>query len=232
MHTDAKDPTTAIADPPPADRTCPQRPVRYLLAALAVAGARGSRAAARSPKMTTVEPSHADKVVVKKSQRKLELHNNGRVIREYRIALGGSPDGHKFREGDQRTPIGDYSAQLAQPEQQLLQIDPHLLPERARQARQPHARLFEPGRDDHDSRASELRPIRGAAPTIRQPRLDPRLHRRSEPRDRRDLERWCATVRRSRFCLVGARAVCDVFGWDRPRQVDDRWSWARFNMHL
>jgi murein L,D-transpeptidase YafK len=50
----------------------------------------------------------ADKVVVKKSQRKLELHSNGRVIREYRVALGGAPDGHKFREGDQRTPIGDY----------------------------------------------------------------------------------------------------------------------------
>ncbi|MBK1645255.1 hypothetical protein CKO25_11495 [Thiocapsa imhoffii] len=58
--------------------------------------------------MTVVEPIRADKVVVKKSQRKLELHNNGRVIREYQIALGGSPDGHKFREGDQRTPIGDY----------------------------------------------------------------------------------------------------------------------------
>jgi murein L,D-transpeptidase YafK len=38
----------------------------------------------------------------------LELHNNGHVIREYRVALGGSPDGHTYHEGDQRTPIGDY----------------------------------------------------------------------------------------------------------------------------
>jgi murein L,D-transpeptidase YafK len=108
MHTDAKDPTTAIADLP-AGRTKPSdRTLRYLLAALAVAGALGLAGCGTSQKMATVEPSHADKVVVKKSQRKLELHNNGRVIREYRVALGGSPDGHKFREGDQRTPIGDY----------------------------------------------------------------------------------------------------------------------------
>jgi murein L,D-transpeptidase YafK len=58
--------------------------------------------------MQSVQSNRADKVVVKKSQRKLELHSNGRVIREYRVALGGAPDGHKFRQGDQRTPIGDY----------------------------------------------------------------------------------------------------------------------------
>jgi murein L,D-transpeptidase YafK len=67
------------------------------------------------PEMTGVEANRADRVVVKKSQRKLELHNNGRVIREYRIALGGSPDGHKYREGDQRTPIGDYQLNWRNP---------------------------------------------------------------------------------------------------------------------
>jgi murein L,D-transpeptidase YafK len=108
MHTDAKDRTTAIADHPVRRPGQGTHRVRYLLMALAVAGALGLAGCASSTKMATVEPSHADKVVVKKSQRKLELHNNGRVIREYRIALGGAPDGHKFREGDQRTPIGDY----------------------------------------------------------------------------------------------------------------------------
>lgn len=49
-----------------------------------------------------------DLVVVKKSERKLELHSQGRPVREYRVALGGSPVGHKYREGDQRTPVGEY----------------------------------------------------------------------------------------------------------------------------
>ncbi|MBK1724668.1 L,D-transpeptidase family protein [Thiocystis violacea] len=49
-----------------------------------------------------------DRVVVKKSARKLELVSSGKVVREYRVALGGSPVGHKFREGDQRTPEGTY----------------------------------------------------------------------------------------------------------------------------
>jgi murein L,D-transpeptidase YafK len=108
MHTDAKDPMTDIVDLPAGGPNRGDCTARYLLAALAVAGALWLAGCGTSPNMATVEPSHADKVVVKKSQRKLELHNNGRVIREYRIALGGAPDGHKFREGDQRTPIGDY----------------------------------------------------------------------------------------------------------------------------
>ena len=50
----------------------------------------------------------ADKVVVKKSERKLQLIQNGEVLREYRIALGDRPRGHKMRQGDERTPEGDY----------------------------------------------------------------------------------------------------------------------------
>jgi len=50
----------------------------------------------------------ADQVVVHKGARQLELLKDGEVIRRYRIALGGAPVGHKFREGDERTPEGDY----------------------------------------------------------------------------------------------------------------------------
>lgn len=118
MHNDANDnqvspPGHPLADPVSArvDRSQGGRRVLSGLAVLvAVLGLLGGLAGCSSKptRHATVEPNHADKVVVKKSQRKLELHNNGRVIREYRVALGGSPDGHKFREGDQRTPIGDY----------------------------------------------------------------------------------------------------------------------------
>jgi murein L,D-transpeptidase YafK len=50
----------------------------------------------------------ADQVVVDKSERRLRLMQDGQVIREYRIALGDVPLGHKFRQGDERTPEGDY----------------------------------------------------------------------------------------------------------------------------
>lgn len=50
----------------------------------------------------------ADQVVVKKSKRKMALLRNGKVLREYRIALGDRPWGHKRQEGDERTPEGRY----------------------------------------------------------------------------------------------------------------------------
>jgi murein L,D-transpeptidase YafK len=54
------------------------------------------------------EPEFADKVVVRKSERRLQLLSDGRVFREYRINLGDAPVGHKIQEGDERTPEGDY----------------------------------------------------------------------------------------------------------------------------
>ncbi|EKM28109.1 L,D-transpeptidase catalytic domain protein, partial [Vibrio harveyi] len=37
------------------------------------------------------------------------LMDNGEVVKEYRIALGANPKGHKQEEGDNRTPEGDYT---------------------------------------------------------------------------------------------------------------------------
>jgi murein L,D-transpeptidase YafK len=50
----------------------------------------------------------ADRVVVKKAERKLQLLKAGQVVREYRVNLGDNPYGHKERQGDERTPEGDY----------------------------------------------------------------------------------------------------------------------------
>jgi murein L,D-transpeptidase YafK len=47
-------------------------------------------------------------VVVDKSERRLRLIRDGAVVREFRVALGDAPVGHKFRQGDERTPEGDY----------------------------------------------------------------------------------------------------------------------------
>jgi murein L,D-transpeptidase YafK len=50
----------------------------------------------------------ADRVVVRKAERKLYLMKGDSVLRSFRIALGLSPEGHKVREGDFRTPEGSY----------------------------------------------------------------------------------------------------------------------------
>ena len=50
----------------------------------------------------------ADEIVVSKSERKLYLIREGEILRSYDIALGRNPEGHKEREGDQRTPEGTY----------------------------------------------------------------------------------------------------------------------------
>lgn len=50
----------------------------------------------------------ADFVRVLKSERKLVLFSEGKVIREFKIALGGNPVGHKQQEGDEKTPEGRY----------------------------------------------------------------------------------------------------------------------------
>jgi len=50
----------------------------------------------------------ADHVVVLKKERKLELLNQGRVIKTYKVALGGDPVGPKARQGDHKTPEGAY----------------------------------------------------------------------------------------------------------------------------
>ena len=49
-----------------------------------------------------------DLVRVDKSERRLDLVGDGKILRSYGIALGGDPVGHKRSEGDQRTPEGRY----------------------------------------------------------------------------------------------------------------------------
>ncbi len=38
----------------------------------------------------------------------MQILRNGRLLHDYRVALGRSPAGHKQEEGDQRTPEGLY----------------------------------------------------------------------------------------------------------------------------
>lgn len=45
---------------------------------------------------------------VEKAARRLTLLAQGKPVRTYRVALGPNPEGHKAREGDGRTPEGEY----------------------------------------------------------------------------------------------------------------------------
>jgi len=51
---------------------------------------------------------HAERVLVLKKERTLELLSQGRVIHSYKVALGGDPVGPKTRQGDHKTPEGIY----------------------------------------------------------------------------------------------------------------------------
>lgn len=51
---------------------------------------------------------YVDRVLIRKGERRLELHKDGSVYRSYRISLGDRPKGHKVQEGDERTPEGNY----------------------------------------------------------------------------------------------------------------------------
>jgi murein L,D-transpeptidase YafK len=53
-------------------------------------------------------PRHADRIVVDKSLRRLEVFVDDKVVAHYRIGLGLAPVGDKVREGDYRTPEGEY----------------------------------------------------------------------------------------------------------------------------
>ena len=59
----------------------------------------------RSPlKLPLVKP----RIVIKKGQRQLLLFSDDKLVRTYRIGLGSSPVGDKVRQGDRRTPEGDF----------------------------------------------------------------------------------------------------------------------------
>jgi hypothetical protein len=61
----------------------------------------------------------ADKVLVVKHERVLRLLRRGRVIAEYPIKLGLNPYGHKQREGDFRTPEGNYELVFRNPKSEF-----------------------------------------------------------------------------------------------------------------
>jgi tetratricopeptide (TPR) repeat protein len=50
----------------------------------------------------------ADKILIEKKERRLTLISKGKILKTYKIALGGNPMGPKERQGDNKTPEGTY----------------------------------------------------------------------------------------------------------------------------
>lgn len=47
-------------------------------------------------------------IIITKSERKLELFEDGLLVSSYNVVLGSCPVGHKTAEGDGKTPEGEY----------------------------------------------------------------------------------------------------------------------------
>lgn len=68
----------------------------------------GAPAWARTPPAMAPVSQRADRIVVDKSERRMRLLRDGKLIRTYSILLGDAPIGHKRQQGDERTPEGEY----------------------------------------------------------------------------------------------------------------------------
>lgn len=87
--------------------------LRKLSGRAARIGLCGVLAAAASPSVADIadlsrDLEYADRVVVKKSERKLYLMAGEEVMKTYDVRLGKTPVGPKLEEGDLRTPEGVY----------------------------------------------------------------------------------------------------------------------------
>ncbi len=60
-----------------------------------------------------------EKIVVYKEKRILQLIHHDKILKTYKIALGGNPKGHKNFEGDKKTPEGHYKIITKNPHSQF-----------------------------------------------------------------------------------------------------------------
>ena len=90
------------------------------------------------------ESERADRVLVLKAERRLILYRDGRQLAAYDIALGRNPEGHKQREGDGRTPEGQYRIDWRNP-QSSFHLSLHISYPEAREREAAAARGEDPG---------------------------------------------------------------------------------------
>jgi len=88
--------------------------MKRLLLAIAVAVV-AVGAWAQWPSSPLPRTAHADKVVVRKSARVLELYDGAQLLRTYHVSLGPHAAGRKQEESDGRTPEGRYTLDYRNP---------------------------------------------------------------------------------------------------------------------
>jgi len=86
----------------------------------------------------------ADKVVIDKSERVLQLMKGGEVLRTFKIALGIRPEGDKREEGDFKTPEGHYMLDSRNPKSDFF-LSIHVSYPNASDSREARARGVSPG---------------------------------------------------------------------------------------
>jgi murein L,D-transpeptidase YafK len=50
-----------------------------------------------------------DRIVIEKAARRMQLIQDGKPVRTYKVALGFTPKGDKVRQGDGKTPEGEFA---------------------------------------------------------------------------------------------------------------------------
>ncbi len=72
--------------------------------------------AAEAARSSGAAEAGINRVLILKKRRLLRLMQDHLIVKEYRVALGRNPIGHKEREGDGRTPEGHYHIAWRNPE--------------------------------------------------------------------------------------------------------------------
>jgi len=86
----------------------------------------------------------ADAVLVVKSEHRLYLMRDGQPFKSYRVALGLNPSGHKEREGDFRTPEGQYRLDARNPSSDFF-LSIHVSYPNERDVEHAHRNRWKPG---------------------------------------------------------------------------------------
>jgi murein L,D-transpeptidase YafK len=70
-------------------------------------------------RLAAQDAAKVDRIVVEKSTRTLTLRHGSKIVKTYKVALGGQPVGAKDRQGDHKTPEGVYSVDAKNPNSQF-----------------------------------------------------------------------------------------------------------------
>lgn len=75
--------------------------------------------ACTASKFETYNGPEVTRILVFKEERKMYLMHGDRALKVYDVGLGFAPQGHKIREGDGRTPEGEYMIDRRNPNSQF-----------------------------------------------------------------------------------------------------------------